>query len=574
MSVQKPCGSVVFLTLIILSLSQLISAQPTLASASFFGGAGDQYGYGISVQNGSILLGTYPAQVVRYAIPPGAPAASASLNGVVVGLTTVGSVIYGAGGAIPPTCGAVDNVGDVEGKTLFARYDVTTLNLIGCQSHNFFPYSGGESYNSIVNVPPYLYTAGTAETCGFGNNSLLLSKFDTSGNLLATVGEPGVDFGGFTCIGNSNSSRAITFNSSLYLVGFSKLSGEDGVNRPVLMKYGLDLTRQWKARPTDNQGGTFQGVTGFGGAIYAVGYVTNATNDFLIEKYDESGNRIWSKTSGGAGDDELNDIVAVGNNLYAVGYTTSQGAGGKDIVVLQIDPNTGNTINTTLYGGPNDDVAQSAATDGTDLYVVGTSNSFASQAGNLVGQNDVVLLRYTNVSGTNLFSGITNPLFSGTSGSCPSNWTCSGSPAPGFASYAPTSAQYPGGAPFATMAFSPTVYGGSGVIRQLTSLTWVGGTTYTLNLSTGLPLKELDGTVGVAGWPAAPNGAVRLYLTMGSGFGQVAAFDIPSPAPGTSASVPITFKLPTNSPAVGQQIGVMIYVSAPSLFSANFAIVE
>ena len=59
---------------------------------------------------------------------------------------------------------------------------------------------------------------------------------------------------------------------------------------------------------------------------------------------------------------------------------------------------------------------------------------------------------------------------------------------------------------------------------------------------------------------------------MGDGFGQVAAFDIPSPSPGTFVSSPITFTLPSNSGAVGQNIGVMIFVSAPSLFSANFAI--
>jgi hypothetical protein len=176
------------------------------------------------------------------------------------------------------------------------------------------------------------------------------------------------------------------------------------------------------------------------------------------------------------------------------------------------------------------------------------------------------------LGGTDLSGGVTNPLFSGTPGNCPANWTCSGSPAPGFASYNPTTAQYPGGSPFATSAFSPTVYGGSGVIRQLTSLTWVGGSTYLLDLWAGLPATEPDGRSPVAGWPQAPNGAARLYLTMGDGFGQVAAFDIPSPAPGTFTLNPISFTLPVNSGAVGQKIGVMIFVSAPSWFSANFAI--
>jgi hypothetical protein len=172
---------------------------------------------------------------------------------------------------------------------------------------------------------------------------------------------------------------------------------------------------------------------------------------------------------------------------------------------------------------------------------------------------------------TDISTVITNPQFAGNAGSCPVSWICSGSPDPGFSSYAPTSAQYPGGSPFAQAAFSPTIYGGSGVIRQLTNLTWVPGASYTFPLWAGLPLKEPDGTTPVAGWPAL-NGAVRLYLTMGDGFGQVAAFDIPSPSPGTFAKNQIDFTLPANSGAVGQKIGIMIYVSAPSGYSANFVI--
>ena len=169
-----------------------------------------------------------------------------------------------------------------------------------------------------------------------------------------------------------------------------------------------------------------------------------------------------------------------------------------------------------------------------------------------------------------IYTGLQNPTFAGTPGKCPTSWICSGSPDPGFSPYAPTTNQY--AAPiFPTMAYSPTIYGGSGVIRQLTSMTWQGGATYTFNLGTGLPLHEPDGVTLVAGWPGT-QGAARLYLTMGTGYGQVAAFDIPSPAPGGFSNLPITFTLPTNSPAIGQAIGVMIYVSAPSGYSANFSI--
>jgi hypothetical protein len=174
-------------------------------------------------------------------------------------------------------------------------------------------------------------------------------------------------------------------------------------------------------------------------------------------------------------------------------------------------------------------------------------------------------------SGMDISYGLQNPSFAGNPGAIPTNWIASGSPAPGFASYSPTSAQYTGGSPFLTAAYSPTVFSGSGVIRQISSLTWAPGT-YVLNLWAGLPKTEPDGTTPVVGFPQAPSGVARLYLTMGPGYGQVAAFDIPAPAPGTFASNIISFTLPANSPAVGQSLGVMIFVSAPSGYSADFVI--
>ncbi|HEY2842491.1 MAG TPA: hypothetical protein VGJ09_02530, partial [Bryobacteraceae bacterium] len=241
MYIQKSYRLITAFTFIILGFAPIIHGQPTFASATFYGGPGDQYGETIHIENGSILIGTQPAQLVRYSLPPAAPSTSPSFNGFLGGVTLDSSVIYAVGAAIPSACGAVDGAGDTEGKTVFARYDLATLGLLGCQSQNFFPYRGGESYNAIVNIPPFFYTFGTGETCGFGNNSLLLSKFDTSGNLLSTAVEPGVSIGQFNCIGNSSGIRMSTLNSNLYGVGSSNLSGEDGVNRPVLLKYGLDL---------------------------------------------------------------------------------------------------------------------------------------------------------------------------------------------------------------------------------------------------------------------------------------------------------------------------------------------
>jgi hypothetical protein len=246
-------------------------------------------------------------------------------------------------------------------------------------------------------------------------------------------------------------------------------------------------------------------------------------------------------------------------NTLVLNYSVTDGGSGVATVTPTMD-------GSTMVGGVtlSNGLAISLATFSLGLH------TFTVNATDVAGNMNS--LSVTFKVGIDISTSLVNPLFSGTSGSCPNNWICGGSPAPGFASYSPTTAQYPGGSPFATSAFSPTVYGGSGTIRQLTSVNWIGGDSYFLNLWVGLPDREPDGTTAVAGWPSAAGGAVRVYLTMGSGFGQVAAFDIPAPAPGTFTLNPIRFKLPANSGAVGQKIGVMIYVSAPSLFAANFAI--
>jgi hypothetical protein len=120
-------------------------------------------------------------------------------------------------------------------------------------------------------------------------------------SLQQQVAEPGISFTGLSCTGASEANAITSLNNFVYVAGFSKF--EDGQVHPVLSKYSADLVRQWKARLTDVQNGNFLGVTAFGGAIYAVGYAGAAHTNFLIEKCDENGARLWSHTSGGALDD-------------------------------------------------------------------------------------------------------------------------------------------------------------------------------------------------------------------------------------------------------------------------------
>ena len=385
---------------------------PALQSVEFFGGSGDQraasvvsdgahlYAFGTTCFTVACSLFTAGSLAIDYPLPLGAPGWSAgSVGSFFHGGTLDASSLFPVGSAVPSACGASDGVGSTEAKSLVARYD-TSGTLLGCGSPNFFPYRGWEEYYGAVSVAPFVYATGYAESCGFGHLVFVLSKYDAVGNLLGTVTEPGATIGAGGCIGGSFGTAIAELGGNLYVAGMSNLTSEDGFGsfvRPVLMRYSTGLARDWKVRVADVGHGQFYAVTTHDAAVYAAGHVDGSGLDYLIEKYDEAGTRVWSRVSGGSGDDVVRGLAWASGRLFAAGWTTGPGSsGGADAVVLEIDPDTGDTLSTTLYGGAQDDLANAIVAVGNDLYVAGESRSFA-EAGNTVGANDALILHYSTL---------------------------------------------------------------------------------------------------------------------------------------------------------------------------------
>lgn len=382
-------------------------AAPTLDASVFFGGAGSQKGVAVDVNGSSVYVTGHfdgpPMVLLSYDTDLNGPAWSQSLAGVYAqGLASTATRVFPVGVANPPACGASDGVGGTEGKPLFARYDAAGTGLIGCGSENYFPYRGGEYYYAARAVDeggvPYVYATGWAEQTGFAFSfPFILAKYDTAGVRVGAATEPVVTLGTFGCCPGESLAQGVTeFNGAIYPVGFSRLfgAGEDNVRRPVIMRYDSSLSRIWKHRSADVNG-FHRAVTGADGFLYAAGHTEASPRDYLIQKFDESGVRLWTVTFGGAGDDALTGIVAVDGRIFAVGSTTTGTAGGADAVLIEIDPADGAALSTSLFGGAMDDFANGVSTDGAALFVVGESRSYASAEGNAVGDNDGFLLRYT-----------------------------------------------------------------------------------------------------------------------------------------------------------------------------------
>ena len=116
------------------------------------------------------------------------------------------------------------------------------------------------------------------------------------------------------------------------------------------------------------------------GNIYAVGATSSfgaGGNDVLLMKYSPSGALVWSKTWGGASDDFATS-VAVGPDgfIYVTGGTSSFGAGWYDMILLKLDTN-GTVLSGTTWGGGSYDVGHDIGFDANgNIYVVAESYSY------------------------------------------------------------------------------------------------------------------------------------------------------------------------------------------------------
>ncbi len=391
-----------------------------------FGGPGDQYGNSIVVQGDQVVVGGYNALLRSYSIPISSTPRWHLTESVPtyidhMCLVTAGLTLYSSGYAYPPACGASDGVGGTEIKSMFNRYSLDGTP-ISCGSANFFPYRGYEIYYAAAasneGGTDYIYAGGTAEQSGGGySGPFVLAKYDAYGTMVNKATEPGIGWGypPFR-LGVSTAWGLAVLDGHLYVAGQSWLPyyGEDRDTtydywgqRPVLMKYGFDLNRIWKYRADIAAGypgysGQFYAVAALDHDLYAAGrgFPTGGSNgfDFLVEKFDEDGNRIWSASWGGPYEDSLRGIVAVGDCLYVVGYTcktssSSERVGDADVVIYRVLPDGSHQLVDTI-GGSAVDIAYGVATDGADLYIVGQTTSFASDEGNVPGSLEIMLIHY------------------------------------------------------------------------------------------------------------------------------------------------------------------------------------
>jgi putative intracellular protease/amidase len=140
---------------------------------------------------------------------------------------------------------------------------------------------------------------------------------------------------------------------------------------------------------SNSEGGRAIAETSDGGFIIAgYTYSFGAGNaDVYLIKTGSDGNVIWSKAFGGPGWEYGFSVSQTDDGGYIVtGYTSSDGAGSKDVYLIKTD-SAGNEVWTKTYGGPGLDVGRSVLETSDGGYVViGYTESFGA------GESDAYLI--------------------------------------------------------------------------------------------------------------------------------------------------------------------------------------
>src|SRR3989304_6093603 len=134
--------------------------------------------------------------------------------------------------------------------------------------------------------------------------------------------------------------------------------------------YALGLSRTYGGTSNDYARSVVQTRDG-GYAIVGGTQSYGAGNlDAWLVKTDWTGNVMWSKTYGGAGDDEAYSVIETIYGEYALaGYTHSQGAGKPDFWLAKTD-GFGNLQWSRTYGGAGGDFGESVVQTAEDGYAI------------------------------------------------------------------------------------------------------------------------------------------------------------------------------------------------------------
>jgi len=386
-----PCGGRCLLAAILSLLSGIAAAQEALPSPkrTLFGGPEDEIFRAIVIVEGVAYVGGLgglddPSLAAAFALDDAAPAGlsllwsskwplfasppSGSKRGEAFYGVAASSKVWLGGKSYTQT---VDPVGDKEPKT--ALVQLGPQGPMGpahggadwVATPTFFPecasYEGLSGIALSASEPEILYGTGAAYTCSAAQQYVVLAAF-------STVDGASVWSTSFGETEHSDGRAIVATPTGACVAGYS--------GAPAVL-WSVDPAGKVLWRREAAAHGYFNAVTlAADGSIVAAGVRTGDApggEDFLIARYTEAGQLLFSHSFGGAKLDAFHAVLEFRGRLFAAGTTNSSGAGSDDMVVYELNPLTGVALGPPfVYGGAG---AWGMAADSRHIFVVGESSA-------------------------------------------------------------------------------------------------------------------------------------------------------------------------------------------------------
>ncbi len=215
-----------------------------------------------------------------------------------------------------------------------------------------FGGSGNDrGYSVIESSQGGYFIAGKTNSSGAGNYDLQIIKLDFNGDAAwtKTYGGPGND-GAYSIIQSSD--------NNFIIAGSRYIDSNKGIDQWI-MKINADGDILWERNFGSTGSDYFSSVdeAGDGGFIMLGSEYISASkgNNYSLVKINHAGNRVWTRTYGGTGDDRgLSVQNTPGEGFILAGRTNSYGAGSYDYWIIKTDSN-GNIQWDKTFGGKEDD---------------------------------------------------------------------------------------------------------------------------------------------------------------------------------------------------------------------------
>ena len=233
---------------------------------------------------------------------------------------------------------------------------------------------GDNAANSVQQTSDGGYIiAGWTSPYGAGGRDAWLIKTDSSGSK-----EWDKTFGGSTS--DFATSVEQTSDGGYIIAG---IAGSYGAYDNWLIKTDSSGNKIWNKSLGGGENVEVVSVRQTSEGGYIIAGWTNSYgaggDDAWLIKTDSSGNKIWVRTFGGAGNDAARSVQQTSDGGYIIaGDTSSYGAGDRDAWLIKTD-SSGNKIWVRTFGGAGDEVAWSVQQTSDGGYIIaGDTSSYGA----------------------------------------------------------------------------------------------------------------------------------------------------------------------------------------------------